>query len=436
VILVLGGGIAGLAAAGVLRDAGMPCAVLEKEAEPGGLCRSIAAGGYAFDMSGHFLHVSDPSMRDFLLGRDGVAWSEVARDARVWLRGRLTPYPFQVHLYGHDRGFVERCLRDFAAARIEAAVRGAGSPKTFAEWLLGRFGREMCRAFFFPYNRKMWRTPLSRMDFGWTGWSVPVPAFEDLLAGARGERRDGLGYNATFFYPREGGIASLVRALARPVLPLLRTGERVARIDLARRTVATARGERIPYEAVVSTVPLPELSSSAAGLSAPARRTAASLSWVKVLAINMGVRRPARTPGHWVYVPERAYPFFRAGFLSNVSPAAAPAGCASLFVEKSFPAGARIDVGKEVEAAVSGLRSMGILTGRSRIEEIRPLVLDPAYVILDAARAAAVPVLRRELAGRGVFPAGRYGAWDYFGMAASVADGMRAAREAMHFLGK
>jgi protoporphyrinogen oxidase len=294
----------------------------------------------------------------------------------------------------------------------------------------------MCDAFFFPYNRKMWRTPLAKLGYEWTGWSVPVPRFEDLLAGASGEIRQGMGYNARFYYPSRGGIGALARALARPLGARLRTRVEVARIDLERKMVHTTGGEALPYRAVISTIPLPRLAALSGGLGTAARKAASLLSWVKVLAINMGVRGPGPTPGHWVYVPERDYPFFRVGFLSNVARSSAPAGCASLFVEKSFPAGARVNLGREIESAIRGLKRIGVLRRGSRIEELRPVMLDPAYVLFDGSREKAVRHLAQEFRRRRVSLAGRYGAWDYYGMEKSMSDGVRAAREAARHRGR
>jgi hypothetical protein len=58
-------------------------------------------------------------------------------------------------------------------------------------------------------------------------------------------------------------------------------------------------------------------------------------------------------------------------------------------------------------------------------------VLDPAYVVFDHAREAAVRFLREHLRRKGILTAGRYGSWDYNGMEASMADGIRAAGEAL-----
>lgn len=428
-IVVLGGGVTGLAAAGILTGAGKECVVLERETEPGGHCRSLTAGPYAFDRSGHFLHSSDSETASWIRALPGVSWLDHERDARVWLRGILTPYPFQANLHGHSRDFVRRCLADFAAERIREAVHGERTPRHFSGWLRSRFGREMCRAFFYPYNRKMWRTPLSRMATEWTGWSVPVPRYEDLLAGARGDTRKGMGYNALFRYPSAGGIGALPAALEGIAEGKVRTCADVTEIDLRRKVVRTAGGDRYPFRAAISTIPLPDLAARSKGLSPAARKAAAALSWVKVLTINLGVRRPGKTPGHWIYVPEEKYSFFRVGFLSNVAPYAAPPGRVSLFVEKSFPRGARIDEGREVEAAIRGLRGMRVLTRDSFVEEIRPVLLDPAYVLYDEARRRAVPLLRREFSRRGILLAGRYGAWEYSGMERSIAQGILAAHQ-------
>lgn len=130
-------------------------------------------------------------------------------------------------------------------------------------------------------------------------------------------------------------------------------------------------------------------------------------------------------------MPEREYSFFRVGFLSNVAPYASPKGRTSLFVEKSFPSGARVDEGREIERAVRGLRRMGVLARRSVVEEARPVLLDPAYVLFTRERERALPLLAGEFARRGVLLAGRYGAWEYSGMERSIADGIRAAHAAV-----
>jgi hypothetical protein len=89
-----------------------------------------------------------------------------------------------------------------------------------------------------------------------------------------------------------------------------------------------------------------------------------------------------------------------------------------------------VDTAREVEAAVRGLKRIGVLRRGSRIEELRPVLLDPAYVLFDGSRGKAVRLLAREFGRHRVSLAGRYGAWDYYGMEKSMSDGLRAARDA------
>ena len=103
-----------------------------------------------------------------------------------------------------------------------------------------------------------------------------------------------------------------------------------------------------------------------------------------------------------------------------------------MFVETSFNSGVRVNVREEVRKATEGLRRMGVLRPGRKPEIVEPVLLDPAYVVFDHSRDAAVRRVRAHLREKGVFTAGRYGAWDYCGMEASMADGILAARDAIH----
>jgi hypothetical protein len=55
------------------------------------------------------------------------------------------------------------------------------------------------------------------------------------------------------------------------------------------------------------------------------------------------------------------------------------------------------------------------------------LRLDPAYVIFDQARQAALPALYDYLMRLRIMPVGRYGTWNYMGMEDSILHGIQAA---------
>src|SRR4029078_780273 len=99
------------------------------------------------------------------------------------------------------------------------------------------------------------------MTAAWCSRFVPLPNLEQIVAGAVGAGPPELGYNVSFLYPKAGGIETFTRALQtrRPV----ETGRAHPRtspdaVDCRRREVV-AGGERVPYRALVASIPLPEL---------------------------------------------------------------------------------------------------------------------------------------------------------------------------------
>ena len=91
-VLILGAGLAGLSAAWHLR--GRDVLVLEREAEVGGLCRSFRQQGFTFDLTGHLLHLRDPSIRAWVERLLPDGWTLLQRSAWIRSHGALTPYPF------------------------------------------------------------------------------------------------------------------------------------------------------------------------------------------------------------------------------------------------------------------------------------------------------------------------------------------------------
>jgi protoporphyrinogen oxidase len=140
-IAILGGGVTGLATAHFLREKGMEVHVFERDAVPGGLCRSKSRDGFTFDRAGgHIIFSKDPEVMGFvrsLLGEENMVQSE--RRTKIFYRGDYVKYPFENGL--GDLPVEDRfeCLKGY----IEAHYRrhgGAEQPDNFRDWILWRFG--------------------------------------------------------------------------------------------------------------------------------------------------------------------------------------------------------------------------------------------------------------------------------------------------------
>jgi hypothetical protein len=147
---------------------------------------------------------------------------------------------------------------------------------------------------------------------------------------------------------------------------------------------------------------------------------------VAVVNLNLGVKGAAPRREHWLYVPEERFPFYRVGIPSNHGEVA-PRGCHTLSVEVSVPAGGETPVDLQ-ERCLAGLEELGLLRWRSDVVVAEQVRLDPAYVVFDAARPAAVAALRGAFRAAGVVLAGRWAEWKYSTMEDALTDGATVAR--------
>ena len=422
--VVLGGGLTGLVAAERLQRLGIETAVLERESEPGGACRTLSEGKFSFDLTGHLLHLARPESTRYLDELGVLGRFELHdRRAAVVIGGRDTPYPVQINTHALAPEVRRDCL--LGVIRAWAAGGSGAGNGSFREWVLERFGEGLGRHFFFPYNSKLFRAEPEELSLDWVGRYVPKPDLEEVVDGALGLHRGGVGYNAEFRYPAEGGIRLLPDAVAERVHGL-RLGCEVTAVHPRERWVETADGERWPYSQLISTVPLTTLLGLVeAALPPSVHQARRALRWVRVVNVALGVRGRAPSDQHWLYFADADVPFYRVGFPSNHG-RLAPRGSHTVSLEVSLdPDGG--DVAAAAAAAESALCSAGLLDP-AKVKVRRVSVIDPAYVVFDHARREAVSVIRRWLSRRGVRLAGRWAEWKYSAMEDALLDGMAAAR--------
>jgi protoporphyrinogen oxidase len=420
-VIILGGGLAGLSTA---YHIGKGCQVFEAEDFPGGLLRTRVVDGYSFDCTGHLLHLKDPYARGLVTGLMNGNIKEHTRRAAIYSKGVFTGYPFQANTYGLPDETARECLEGFENA--PGRRPGAASPGNFRDWVTHNFGVGIARHFMLPYNGKLWQYDLASMSVDGVEPYVPVPSVEEVRRGTTEEGARGLGYNAKFFYPESGGIESFVRALL-PHVRDLSLGQRAELVDTERKTVTFKTGYTAWYDTLVSTVPLPVLVGMIKDVPVDIADAAKKLRYVSVYDVNLGVARADLSPYHWIYFPEEEYPFYRVGFCSNFSPAMAPAGCSSVYVEVSHKPDEQFNADELAGAARNGLVRCGILKAGDEVPVKDVLDIRYAYVVFDAHYKAAVPAIHRYLESKGIISIGRYGGWEYSSMEDAILEGRRTA---------
>ncbi len=417
-VVILGGGLTGISAAIHLER---PWVLFEKEAQLGGLAVTRQRDGYFFDRTGHWLHLRDAGMKKLVGETLPGQMVQVERKARIFSHGATTLYPFQANLFGLPPEVVKECLLGVIEAKLQAP--GAAEPRNFEDYCLRHFGAGISRHFMIPYNERLWGVSPREITAAWCSRFVPLPNLDQVVAGAVGAQAGVLGYNATFLYPVRGGIQTFAAAMAARLDPAhVHTGASLEELDYRRREVVVA-GERIPYSAVVATLPLPELLKRMPGLPEPILEHASRLRCTTLRYLDLATRSRPPVDWHWVYVPEKRFPFYRVGIYSNAAPAMAPQGGGSLYVELADRAPVGADT---VRAAVQGLAELGAIASPEDVVFADPRTIDYAYVVFDDAYYAATRAIFPFLESHAIYPRGRYGAWTYN----SMEDALIAGREA------
>ncbi len=409
-VLVVGGGVSGLAFAQALGDDDF--VLVEAADDVGGYCRTVREQGFVWDCSGHFFHFRHPDLEAEMINRIGpLRVRRVTRSSKVLYKDRLIDFPFQRSIDQLDHDDFVACLNGLAST-IQA------EPQDFKELLYARFGEGICEQFLVPYNEKLYATDLGLLDVEAMGRFFPHANRDDILAGLGATCPPT--YNSTFLYP-EGGAMEFVRALQQDIAPRrILLDEPVVGIDLRGHVAYTSRRE-IRYDALVSSMPLPRLLELTGLPHDPEVYT-----HNKVLVFNLGFDRKGPSDVHWIYVPDRDVSFYRVGFYDNIL----ATDRMSLYVEIGCHADEHLDedtITTWQARVMTDLARTGIVADHQLVAS-HHVVLDPAYVHITRASLQAVAEEKAALAARGVHTMGRYGTWTY----CSLEDNIVEARKLAH----
>ncbi|MDB4296595.1 NAD(P)-binding protein [Akkermansiaceae bacterium] len=307
--LVVGAGLTGLSCGIHLEDEDY--LIVEKELEPGGIVRTRKKhGGFYCDGTGHWLHLRNPVIKDLVYGvLDGNIVS-YERKARIFSKDVFTQFPFQGNLAGLPPEVISECLTELWRARHpedfgEEAPQGEAT--SFGDSVDRIFGKGISRHFMTPYNEKLLGVPLTEVSARYAERFVPKPSVEDILKGAFGFSKESLGYNASFIYPKSGGIGALPKALETKVRKKPLYGVSVEKIDLKGKRAWLDNGDEVKYENLVNTVPLLDFLKLLDEVPAGVQEAASKLRATTVYYFDVGVRGPGAegSYSHWTYYPRR-----------------------------------------------------------------------------------------------------------------------------------
>jgi protoporphyrinogen oxidase len=205
-------------------------------------------------------------------------------------------------------------------------------------------------------------------------------------------------------------------------------------IDAKARQLGFANGTTAPYDALVSSVPLPELIRMIRDVPQDVLVAARRLACSTCVLVNIGVNRADLSKAHMTYFYDEDICFSRLSFPHMLSGRNVPPGTGSIQAEVYFSGKYKPLNGSPddwIEPVIKDLRRCGLLREDDRVLFRKAMLLKYANVIFDLDRAAALKTVHGYLDELGIAYCGRYGDWGYMWTDESFISGERAAEKAL-----
>jgi len=274
VTAIIGGGPAGLTAAYVLAGKGRPVLVLEKDLQVGGIARTVEYKGFRFDIGGHRFFTKVGPVRELWRSMLGAEMLTRPRLSRIYYRGRFFDYPLSPMNALMGLGLFNSVL--ILCSYLWIQIRPIKPEVSFEDWVSNRFGRRLYGTFFKTYTEKVWGIPCNTIGAQWAAQRIQGLSLWTAVTNMlfrRFKRPGGTAIKTLieqFEYPRLGpgmmweAFDRQVRALGGTVVlgadvqRLIHRDGHIEAVEYQHNGV----NERVPVDAVISTMPLRQLVSS------------------------------------------------------------------------------------------------------------------------------------------------------------------------------
>jgi UDP-galactopyranose mutase len=438
-VLIIGAGVTGLSSGYHLKKDYM---ILEALPKTGGLAGSYFMNGFTFDHGGvHVLRTTD----NLLHGRDkayfnklqkkllGDNISEKKKMAFIYLKGNYHVRPFQHNLYGAKPEIIKECIEGLKNLDLDTEAAGNMNEAkkkfpSFKDELINIFGAGMCKHFMFPYNEKAWCHDLSTIRSRiWV--TKRFGTIFDMNHFKEGVEIPNDSDSTIIKYPKKGGFGSTGDALYERIKENVEVNSKVTRVDINNKIIEVNNTRKIPYNHLVSTIPIPEL-IQAIGDDAPqeVKDAAVNFKYTSMLSVNVAVDRDNVSNMQYIYYPDREISFTRVSFPLNQSKYTAPSGKTGICVE--VPYSLEIPIEKDeiiVPKVMRDLIKVGILKEDDTIlfKDIRHV--KHSYVVQHLNIDEDLKIIRNFLKKHKIHSIGRYGEWKHSGTEHAIDDGRKIA---------
>jgi len=405
--LIIGAGISGITLARLLQKQGKKnILVIEKESEPGGLCRTKKINGHTLDIGGgHFLCTKYPEVYDFIfshLPKSGFNYFD--RVSKIELGESIIDFPIESNLWQLP---LEQQTEYLISAIQSGEVLGKQEPKNYEQWIRWKLGDKVADNYMIPYNKKIWGVKPKEMDIDWL-YKIPRLDTKEIVKSclARKSDKQKIPSHAILYYPKTGGFQSIFDAIYEHVKDRVHLNEPLKKLEYKKGHWVI--NNKYKAKVVINTAPWIYIYRA---MDKPKRlKNSMQLLKANTIVVSLWEKEYGHN-WHWLYRPDPTLEQHREFFLNNFIPRNKKGGYFTETNIKRWP-------GKN-----------GVWSWSNKKKPIYEYVCEFAYPIAIVGYLKAVNTVLDYFKTRNLHGLGRWGQWQYHNMDICMWHAMQLAKK-------
>lgn len=419
--IILGAGIAGIAAAYELKQNDIDSIILEKNNSWGGLLDNFEINGFRFDKFVHFSFAKSDYVNDIFYKTPLIKHKPLSSN---YYKGTWLKHPAQNNLYPLNKEEQDKILHDFKA-RKQSKVSEISN---YEEWLRIQYGDYFAENFPMIYTKKYWTVNAKDLETKWVGKRMYKPSIEEIENGCNTDVTPNTYYTKEMRYPKQGGYKSFLKPMINGLT--IKTNSKVEYIDLCKKKVGLTNKQNYNFENLISSLPLTEICKLIINVPSEVLNASKKLNYTSGYLISLGFNNPDIANKLWFYIYDQDILPARVYSPSLKSPNNAPKGCSSMQAEIYFNKGVKLDKTDSdiLEETIVKFIEMGLFTYEDLIvKDIRSEKY--ANVIFDHNIYKNRKIVLDYLSKNNIISIGRFGEWEYFWSDQSLLSGRDGANK-------
>jgi UDP-galactopyranose mutase len=350
-IIVLGAGLTGLSVADNLSP-GFDVTIIEKEDKVGGLASSFVKSDCKFDYGPHAFLTKDREIYEYLrkITKNGLP-SIGKKHVSIFFRKKFYSYPLKPSKLFFNINIVISmlCISSYIFHNCKRIILRNKS-RSFEEWVISRFGRQLYLLFFRDYTIKVWGAHPSTRAASFASERIPPLKFSELFLALFSKKKE-VDLKKDFdseilYYPPEGidKVAEILKDRSVKQGSKILTNASLNKIHMKNSRITHIELEKdkkkqmLRCDYLISTIPIPDLLSLVhPNIDDDVLLAGKKLKYrpVDFLFLLISKDKVFKNKEQWVYFQDKQFIFYRIYETSAFSSLLVKKGMTGLGIELS-----------------------------------------------------------------------------------------------------